>query len=71
MLDNLFECARTGKRRDVCGNKGCSCRPLALEMLVGKQSLFDHFWGEGNENMDQGQVKEEGDGVRTEVEKLI
>ena len=50
MLDNLFECARTGKRRDVCGDKGCACRPLALEMLVGKQSLFDHFWGEGNEN---------------------
>ena len=27
--------------------------------------------GEKNENMGQGQVKEEGGGVRTEVERLI
>lgn len=25
-------------------------KPLALEMSAGKRSLFDHFWGEGNEN---------------------
>ena len=37
----------------------------------GKRFKERFIWGEGNENMDQGQVKEEGDGVRTEVEKLI